>query len=363
MVRVLLESLELDFPMRLLVLSFVDYSLDEAISAESQPLDTDTLRYQAESARRRLNSRCKGLLEVPSYPTNGPEAPVEFLHRTVRDFVARSDIQEYFRRVESNFDPLRAISASSIFYLKSVERVGERRPATQNTVMNEFSVAATSAGKFSLEKEADRERVVIELERLFETTYKTESLSDEPPSALDPDLRRWNPPRISLLSSYAYANFLIWALYSGFDYCVRYIASHQNFQQPFYGRLVLRIAVRGVCTEAVEALLQCGIDPNFYGTKRLSPWKTIQNDLYIDFHRHLPRSLATVEKDRRKILELFDEYGARPRLHLKGYSSEEVKQKLNSRRLRWYCWMDKLTKGGLTYVMGIGRSNGRPKVG
>lgn len=349
MIRVLLESLESDFSMKLLAMSFVDHSLDEAISAECQPLDVDSLRYQAESARRRLNSRCKGLLEVPSYPTNGPKAVVEFLHRTVRDFVSRSDIQEYFRRVENNFDPLRAIGASSILCLKSVKRTGERSPAMRNTVLNEFFEAAWVVEKLGSEEESDRERVVLELEKLFEMIY-------EGPSAFD----------LETFDSYdtlpfgPYPNLLIWATSFRLGSCVRYIASHHNPQQPFYGRFALRAAVVVGCAEAVEALLQCGVDPNSYSSVQQSPWRAIERDLYLTNVAVMKRAMS---EDQRKIFEIFDEYGARPRLHLKECSSEEVYRKLNSRKLGWYFRVDRLTKGALTYVMGIGRSNSRVKTG
>lgn len=355
MIRVLLGFLELRFSMKLLVMSFVDYNLDEAISAKFQSLDADSLRYQAESARRRLNSRCKGLIEVPSYSTKGSEATVEFLHRTVRDFVSRLDIQEYFRRVENNFDPLRAIGASSILYLKSVERTGERRPARRDTVMTEFLVAAKIVEKLGAEEALGRERVAVELERLFEMIYEYKHVSDEFPSALDLELLSWDT-----LRSGPYPDFLIWAISYKLGSCVRYTVSHRNLKYPFYGRLALRAAVKRCCVEAVETLLQLGVDPNSYNSARSSPWTAIALD-FID--GGTPSRNERLREDRRKILELFDEYGARPRLHLKGCSSEEVERKLDSRKLRWYRRVDGLTKGGLTFVMGIGRSNNRVKAG
>lgn len=40
--------------------------------------------FRTETMRRRLNSRCKGLLEAPTVEKLGPEAKVQYLHRTVR---------------------------------------------------------------------------------------------------------------------------------------------------------------------------------------------------------------------------------------------------------------------------------------
>lgn len=45
--------------------------------------------------RRRLNSRCKGLIEAPAFKTDGSGAKVQYLHRTVRDYLKRGDIWEH----------------------------------------------------------------------------------------------------------------------------------------------------------------------------------------------------------------------------------------------------------------------------
>jgi len=78
---------------------------DYALNAETKPVSTLEVSERYEPARRRLNSRCKGLLEcyIPTVSRNWenfastmPNATVDFLHRTVRDFMRSSGMQRVF---------------------------------------------------------------------------------------------------------------------------------------------------------------------------------------------------------------------------------------------------------------------------
>ncbi|KAF2732563.1 hypothetical protein EJ04DRAFT_469974, partial [Polyplosphaeria fusca] len=81
------ESRDAWSPLSLLSLSFVSEDPQRVFSAEyDKPMSHEDQEYRAETMRRRLNSRCKGLLEAPSYKINGPETKVHYLHRTVKDF-------------------------------------------------------------------------------------------------------------------------------------------------------------------------------------------------------------------------------------------------------------------------------------
>jgi len=78
---------------------------DYALNVETKPLTKREVSERYESMRRRLNSRCKGLLEsyIPTVSNNWehfastlPNATVDFLHRTVRDFMRSSTMQRVF---------------------------------------------------------------------------------------------------------------------------------------------------------------------------------------------------------------------------------------------------------------------------
>jgi len=121
-------------PPTLLLLALTDEEktcqlvLDRAIRAMSDK-EADTL---FETMRRRLNSRCKGLLEVAMVyrslvdDTGGLDlhkCTVQYLHRTVKDYVESPDVQ---RKLESAmkmpFDPHLNLCAGNLALLKTMEQ-------------------------------------------------------------------------------------------------------------------------------------------------------------------------------------------------------------------------------------------------
>jgi hypothetical protein len=74
-----------DKPLTLLDISLAQDGLERAMAAEVKVVALDELDFRAETTRRRLLSRCKGLLEAPNVKTMRADARVQYLHRTVRD--------------------------------------------------------------------------------------------------------------------------------------------------------------------------------------------------------------------------------------------------------------------------------------
>lgn len=151
-------------PPTILTLSFADEENDEYASERGiEILDDDEVYYRATTMKRRLNSRCRGLLEIapiqPDLPpgeTNAnfskqtsisdhntptkrlaslPEkegisietarllinSKVEYMHRTVRDFFSQIEIQEYIRsHCPVHFDPDACLSRSYVLQLKAL---------------------------------------------------------------------------------------------------------------------------------------------------------------------------------------------------------------------------------------------------
>lgn len=90
-------------PPMLLELSFTEEDPEFAFRAEVIPLSDDKKRSRCKTMKRRLISRCKGLLEVA--PTESPASNplaitadqesnlwVEYLHRTVKDFFGNGNV-------------------------------------------------------------------------------------------------------------------------------------------------------------------------------------------------------------------------------------------------------------------------------
>jgi hypothetical protein len=70
--------------------------IDKALAAEVELIQSEQANYRAERMRRRLNSCCKGLLKTPVGEDELiVSTKVQYLHRTVKDFLNRPDIWEY----------------------------------------------------------------------------------------------------------------------------------------------------------------------------------------------------------------------------------------------------------------------------
>ncbi len=97
-------------PLATLQMSFADN--DGPSSAIDMPIDgipDEILALRLDSMARRLNSRCMGLLEIDRQvhdPSHHPKLAVQYLHRTVRDFMKSDKAQRRFQAcAKSDHDP------------------------------------------------------------------------------------------------------------------------------------------------------------------------------------------------------------------------------------------------------------------
>jgi hypothetical protein len=102
-----LAALESPEPLRLIMYAYFDQEHDNPsyiYELDSKPMDTYESLTLHKQAERRINGRCKGLLEVYRYPDSDEALPyrVEFLHRTVRDYFMTYEMREEF---ESKMSP------------------------------------------------------------------------------------------------------------------------------------------------------------------------------------------------------------------------------------------------------------------
>lgn len=97
---------------------------DFAIRAQLEPLSVLEVEKMGGYLEKRLNARCKGLLEVVSvnpYPDIFSKNKVDFLHRTVRDFLRMDDIQKLLaERLEKSFDPNLTLCKALLAQAKAV---------------------------------------------------------------------------------------------------------------------------------------------------------------------------------------------------------------------------------------------------
>lgn len=148
-------------PLSVLELSFADEEDKEAtIRGGIQPISQDEKEYRSNAMKRRLNRRCKGLLESPALrpkvqnhsshrdelePARGfqsqkqslypPDEPVnlnvEYLHRTVKDFLENPEICNILLgATQPPFDPNVSLSRAFLLRLKDHRQDGSPEKTT-----------------------------------------------------------------------------------------------------------------------------------------------------------------------------------------------------------------------------------------
>ncbi|KAI0444290.1 hypothetical protein F4803DRAFT_512023 [Xylaria telfairii] len=98
----------------------LEYTYDNyAIDHDRRLLSRTELSQFHTPFARRLNGRCKGLLEIR-------KQRVEFLHRTVRDFFRTREMTDYFRgKTKDSFNPYLSILRAHVAWIKSRLSVGD----------------------------------------------------------------------------------------------------------------------------------------------------------------------------------------------------------------------------------------------
>ena len=127
--RTFKEALQAVEPMPLLTYSFLDEEdPDFAVTLKHREVDKNDMKARNEKMSRRINGRSKGLLEIcRGYPW--PEIlgdKVEFLHRTVRDFLLTKDMQTFLdSNCSESFSSNRSLSRAYLCLVKSLPVWGE----------------------------------------------------------------------------------------------------------------------------------------------------------------------------------------------------------------------------------------------
>jgi hypothetical protein len=130
-------------PLTLMAYSFLEEDLEDGQSALEKPvkpMDSYELSSRHQQMRRRLNGQTKGLLEARQDPagTDYFGYRVDFLHRTVHDFLRTKDMQDLLlAKTKSGFNPESSILRGYLVLLKAMP-LSERRLKDQAGPMQQL---------------------------------------------------------------------------------------------------------------------------------------------------------------------------------------------------------------------------------
>ncbi|CZR60408.1 uncharacterized protein PAC_10304 [Phialocephala subalpina] len=165
-------------PLSLLTLSFAEDDCMTCMTAKVKPMSSGGRDFRAETMRRRLNSRCKGLIEAPTFELQRAEARVQYLHRTVRDFLAKEGVWDYIvSSTRDRYDPDFNLCGAFLLQVKTLE------PRKSELVLEYFWASLRSCIDYSRHLEHRRQDIHIdiidELGTAAEQLFNTQSPSGE----------------------------------------------------------------------------------------------------------------------------------------------------------------------------------------
>lgn len=320
-------------PLSLITFSFIEDGYDKAIASKTKPMFEVERRHLGDTMRRRLNSRCKGLLEAPDHRSKRGNATIQYLHRTVKDFFNSERTVHTIQNWTSNdFDINRAVCAGYILYLKKIE-------VRQDMRLEEFWGPFANCDTFSLgfqESEFELHLIVLnELERIGKQFFENEDpkhrnildgilkIESVRSSASQSNLKSWPKVYNEAFLCYAVRN----SLHSFVQHRLTTIKmenstsiSDERLQRTGYNHLHEAVFKKDV--RMVKILLSQGIDPNFHnmGSVKYSVWTEIIHEI------HWGVALPPIS-----ILREFLHHGAEPGISVNGSSLDAILQRMYSK--------------------------------
>jgi hypothetical protein len=268
-------------PLSLLSLAFAEDDFDKAMAAEVEPIQSAQAEYRAERMRRRLNSRCKGLLEAPIRRDESiTVTKVQYLHRTVKDFLNRPDIWEYILSgLPPPFDPDVSLSGGALLEIKTLS-MSEDIMLLFQPLLNRYM---SHSIKIESTKPDLQIRSLEELDRaatkFFGCSHSNggtwlEALTRSPTSPKHTSPVHWT----TLLGGSGHV-----PLYSLFEYAFQFplidhgLKTGRDINTLIGDFSLLYVAALSANFRLIEILFNHGADPNFCGgyIQGLTPWEHV----------------------------------------------------------------------------------------
>lgn len=335
-------------PLTLLTISFALEGCEAAVKARVVPITDNESYFRADTVRRRMMSRCRGLLEAKDYQSKKHKATVQYLHRTVRDYFKTTDVEQYIKTGASNLDAVCSLWAS---YLQQVKvttqqksinmfrefwssfdeciiyadvRLGQA-PDIPIRLLDELEKASTtywSSSPTGMTKYGTwMEEACAHWQRT--TRVKNFTLIFSAPRGEHgcTNLPHWTNTRrlVDVLQAdneraYAtqlYASYADFIFESDYSNCAMAKLEEQNHdgESPDKDSLLVR-ACRLNHFTLVKQLIECGANPNAKGNNYLTVWEA--------FLHHASSSETHMDVEQLcSLLETFSDHRADPRVQIK----------------------------------------------
>lgn len=169
-------ALQAEEPLGLMLYSMIDQGTDDdsrALHGPVTPMDRYEMYTRLKQMRRRLNGRCKGLLEIQPHYTDidylGPR--VNFLHRTVRDFLLTKEMTDFLDGPTSDFKASSVIFRAHVALIKSM-------PVRKEHFRPSGILSRILAKAFFYAHEAEQELGYSDAGLVDELRYTVEDMAD-----------------------------------------------------------------------------------------------------------------------------------------------------------------------------------------
>ncbi|KAK4949738.1 hypothetical protein LTR10_011580 [Elasticomyces elasticus] len=286
----LIESAEK--PMTLLQCAFADEETPaSALNMAHGQMTLSDIQVRVEALARRLNSRCKGLIEtdralhsIQEADTRRPEhLTVQYLHRTVKDFIKSPKAQSFLQAsIKSDFDPSTQLCLAYLMDLKYRQshetretfHAGVRDPAEASQAEIVFQCMRNAAFAQRKNQPAiiellDHLRDIVghsDISKSLATSFATPTSRQDFRTYLKGRLQR-EPDRTYMASDAIDASFLSLAvMYNVTAYVKARVEHGALVVPPTEGRwplLMDALSVEVPNPEMVRSLLEVDADPNF----------------------------------------------------------------------------------------------------
>lgn len=277
-------------PLMLLDVSYAIEGYEESMKAPVATVKEAERTYRAETMRRRIQSRCKGLLESPLPRLRKHKATVQYLHRTVRDFIRNRTIWEYIVSGAPVFEAVACLCGS---YLKQV-KTASRYPVDPSIVgdfWESFGLCTLYAKEWERSKNDTPMELFDELEiagnvywgalsenRIWDQIVGERQAGETVPHWANTSWLVADVPGRTLETQVLYDSFFSYCFGNEFNSYI--MAKIQDKNSEYAGlataNMLLLSAVRSVNTSLAFLLLDYGADPNAISREDFgSPWQEL----------------------------------------------------------------------------------------